>query len=100
MKTHKWSDVKRRLFSPEQLANLEAATAQDAMAITLKQLREAIGITQAELARAIESVQPAVARTEAGGDYKLSTLRTYVKALGGEIKVQAVIKGKTVELAV
>jgi DNA-binding XRE family transcriptional regulator len=100
IKMHKWSDVKRRAFSPEQLKKLEAATAQDVLEYNLRELREACGLTQVEMAHRLESVQPSIARVEAGADSKLSTLRKYVGALGGELKIQAVIKGKTVDLAI
>lgn len=100
IKMHKWSDVKRRTFSPEKLQKLEAATAQDVLEYNLRELREASGLTQVEMAERLESVQSSVARMEAGADSKLSTIRKYVTALGGEVKIQAVIKGKTVELVV
>lgn len=57
---------------------------------TLGELRRARKITQGELARLMATTQPNVSRIERGGEMELSTLRTYVEALGGRLEVAAV----------
>ncbi len=57
--------------------------------LTLRQLRELLQMTQAEIATRLEVGQHSVSRLESRADLKLSTLRTYVEALGGELKVSA-----------
>lgn len=51
-------------------------------AMTLAMVRHAAGLTQVELARALNVSQGAVARTEGRGDMLLSTLKAYLEAAG------------------
>jgi DNA-binding transcriptional regulator YiaG len=57
---------------------------------TLGELRRARKITQDELARLMATTQPNVSRIERGGEMELSTLRSYVEALGGRLEIAAV----------
>jgi transcriptional regulator len=52
-------------------------------------LRAHLRKTQVEVARAAKMSQPEVSATEKRADHLVSTLRRYVKALGGEIEVNA-----------
>lgn len=65
--------------------NLEIA----AYEATLAQLRRVRGVTQQQLAKALNMTQPQVSRVEHRADVLLSTLRSYVEALGGELTVLA-----------
>jgi DNA-binding XRE family transcriptional regulator len=68
----------------------ELGRAYDAL-IALHELREALGLTQAELAGQLGVSQPNVSKIEgSGADLKLSTLAGYLKALGGHLEVRAV----------
>jgi hypothetical protein len=60
--------------------------------LDLRALREAIGRTQAEIARAAAMDQGDVSRLEQREDAKLSTLRRYVRALGGPLELVVVLK--------
>ena len=57
--------------------------------LTLRQLREILGVTQEELADRLEIGQDNISRFERREDVRLSTLRGYVEALGGELHVTA-----------
>lgn len=57
--------------------------------LTLCQLRESLNLTQTDMAERLEIGQHSVSRLENRGDIKLSTLRTYVEALGGQLNVSA-----------
>jgi transcriptional regulator with XRE-family HTH domain len=50
--------------------------------VSLRSVREALGKTQAEMARALETDQGEVSRIERRPDVMLSTLRRYAEALG------------------
>lgn len=50
--------------------------------LTLRQLRESLGVSQGELARALDSSQPAVLKTETSSDLRVSSLRRFVEGLG------------------
>ncbi len=65
----------------------------------LRALREAVGLTQEELARKVEVTQSQLSKLERREDHRLSTLRRYVEALGGEIEIVALIEGKKIRLS-
>jgi hypothetical protein len=67
-------------------------------ATNLRGLREGAGKTQAEIARRTAMSQPQLSRLESRKDHLISTLRKYVRALGGEIDVVALIGGRRISL--
>lgn len=100
MKTTKWTELKASRYSPEEIAARKAAAKAEAEAITLAQLREVAGKTQTEVAELIEQTQSELSRFERRDDRRLSTLRRYIEALGGELEVCAIVNGKRVLLDV
>jgi len=58
-------------------------------AMNLQQLREYVRKTQGDVARKAAVTQPQLSRIEARRDHLVSTLRKYVRALGGDIRVVA-----------
>jgi predicted transcriptional regulator len=66
--------------------------------MTLRTLRESVGMTQGELARDTGMTQPQLSRVETRRDHLLSTLRKYVRAMGGDVDVVARIDGRDVIL--
>lgn len=69
--------------------------------LTLRQMREAAGKTQAEIGAALGSVQAEVSKLERRRDMMLSTLQHYAEALGATCEVAFVFKktGHRIELA-
>ena len=65
---------------------------------SLKELRVARGRTQLEVAEQLGATQPEVSKLEQRGDVRLSTLRSYVEALGGSLLVVARFEDGEVEL--
>ncbi len=59
-------------------------------ALSLAELREQVGMTQAQVAERLKAKQPNVSRLEHQEDLYLSTLQEYIEALGGELEVAAV----------
>ncbi len=76
-------------MSPE--AQSRAAARAEAMLVEmqLQELRKARNVTQVEVAKAMSVEQAAVSKLERREDMYVSTLREYVKALGGELKLVA-----------
>jgi hypothetical protein len=66
--------------------------------MSLRALRESVGRTQGEIARRVSMSQPQLSRVEARRDHLTSTLRKYVRALGGKVEVVAVLKGRRLVL--
>jgi transcriptional regulator with XRE-family HTH domain len=54
---------------------------------SLKELRKVAGKAQADIAAALKIKQPSVSKIERQTDMYLSTLRSYVEAIGGELDV-------------
>ena len=84
----KFSELRAKM-SPE--AQSRAAARAEAMLVEmqLQQLRKARHVTQVEVAKAMSVEQAAVSKLERREDMYVSTLREYVKALGGELKLVA-----------
>ena len=55
--------------------------------LSLRDLRKALNLTQADMARRMKKGQDRVSRTEQRDDLLLSTLQNYVKSLGGELEL-------------
>jgi len=60
-------------------------------AVRLRELRREVGKTQEQVAAAAGLSQSALSHFEGAGDHRVSALRRYVAALGGELEVVAVI---------
>lgn len=99
MRTHRWKDIRRGKLSEKKLAAVEKEVEKELVELTLRDLRQTLGITQEQLANAIGSAQSEVSRLENRDDHHVSTLRKVVKALGGELEVAAVFGKKRVRVA-
>ncbi|HWE61124.1 MAG TPA: helix-turn-helix transcriptional regulator [Chloroflexota bacterium] len=64
------------------------------MGLRLDDVRMGRGLTQTDVARRMGASQPHVAQVEARDDVYLSTLFAYVRALGGDLRLQAVFSGE------
>lgn len=100
MKTHKWSSIKAERFSPEEIERIRRDAVQDLVEEDLRALREAAGVTQEELAARVDLDQSQISRIERQGDARVSLLKRYVEALGGELQIVATLRGKVVRLPV
>jgi predicted transcriptional regulator len=101
MKTHKWSDIKGERFTPEEIEKIRKEALRDLLEEDLRALREAAGVTQEELAEKAAVDQSQISRLEKqGGDVRVSLLKRYVEALGGELQIVATLRGKVVRLPV
>lgn len=92
----KWSEIRDREYATdearERLAAARAGLDEDlAMhARTLSEVRRARAMTQAQLAKSLSVSQAQVSRVESQADLYLSTLRSYIHALGGELELRVV----------
>ena len=89
MKVGKWSDLMVEM-SPEDRAEIEARSAQLLAELPLEQLRAARSLTQTNMAQLLGVNQSAVSKLEKRADMYLSTLRSYVEAMGGRLEIQVV----------
>jgi len=63
--------------------------------LTLQELRKAKDLTQVQLAENLGIQQATVAKYERQSDLLLSTLKSYVQAMGGNLKLIVEFPGKT-----
>jgi predicted XRE-type DNA-binding protein len=64
----------------------------------LHELRRARGLSQKMLAEALHVQQPSVAKLERRTDMYISTLRSHIEAMGGELEVIAKFPDGTVKI--
>ena len=98
MKLHRWDDVMCKRYIPARIEEKREQARQELLEADLRDLREFVGKTQAELAKLTQMEQAAISRTENAPDHRLSTLRRIVEALGGELEVVAVFGDKRLRL--
>lgn len=99
MTTHTWSEIKAKKFTAEQIRQIDDAVEQELLEMDLCALREAAGLTQEELAQRVAITQSQLSKLERREDFRLSTLRRYVTALGGQLEIVAVVDGKRIRLS-
>lgn len=81
--------VLERKMSPEARARSEEKAKQLIAEMPLQELRAARKLTQEELAKTLNVNQAAVSKLERRADMYVSTLREFVRAMGGELEITA-----------
>lgn len=82
-------------FSAGERAEIEAnASRLAAETVTVAKLRKARRLTQVELAQRLGIAQENISRLEKRSDMLVSTLRGYVRAMGGDLRLVALFPGK------
>ena len=76
-------------MSPEAQSRSAARAEAMLLEMQLQQLRKSRNVTQTELADLMRIEQGAISKLERRDDMYVSTLREYIKALGGELKLVA-----------
>ena len=97
MKVHRFGDLKHKM-SREHQEKIRRQAEEELLQMDLRGLRELLGKTQQEIALLLERSQSQVSETERRQDVRLSTLRSYVEALGGELEVIANFGDKRIKL--
>jgi predicted transcriptional regulator len=84
----KFSELEAKM-SPEAREWVKSEVAKTLADMPLNELRNARGLSQQMLAEALHIQQPAIAKLEKRTDMYISTLRSHIKAMGGELEVIA-----------
>lgn len=98
MVVRSWSTFKKERLDTERAERIARRVDAELLELNLQKLREFIGVTQAEVAEKAQMTQGELSRTERREDHLVSTLRRYVRALGGELKVVARFGDKEIRL--
>lgn len=98
MKLHKWADLEKKLFTPEELDEIDREVKAEILKMNLKEIRKMLGLTQTQVAKIAKMNQSDLSETERRDDHLVSTLRRYVKALGGDLEIVARFGNKAIHL--
>lgn len=85
---HKFSRLTED-FSEERRTEISQRTVQLKAKMALGELRQALQLSQAELATSLQVKQPAISRLEQRTDMYVSHLRKVIEAMGGELDIIA-----------
>jgi predicted XRE-type DNA-binding protein len=94
---NKWTTLRSKMTPERREANRLAAQ-QMIAAMPLEELREARNITQTHLASLLQITQGSVSKMEKRTDMYVSTLRSFVQAMGGELEIRAIFPEGTVRI--
>ena len=76
-------------FTPERRRRVEESKRELAAEMPLHELRRARALTQRDLASTLKVNQPAICKLEQRADVYVSSLRSYIEAVGGKLKIVA-----------
>ncbi len=79
----------RATMSPERRARNQQQTQALMEEIALQELRQALNLTQEQVAKILRMNQAAVSKMEHQSDMYISTLQKLVSAMGGQLKLVA-----------
>lgn len=86
-------------MAPERLARAEMKAKEILADMLLAEIRTQMGLTQAQLAKALNIKQPTLSKIESQGDMQIGTLRRIIEALGGELELIAHLPSGDVRLS-
>jgi len=84
----KFADLREKM-KPEVRERAHARAQAMLAEMPLNELRQARGLSQKELAEVLNVQQPSIAKIEKRTDMYVSTLRSHIRAMGGELDVIA-----------
>ena len=76
-------------FTPERRRRIDEINRELRAVMPMHELRRARALTQREVAETLRVNQPAVSRLEQRADVYVSSLRSYIEAMGGKLKIVA-----------
>jgi predicted transcriptional regulator len=93
-----WRTVRASRLSPEAIERVRQRAQTRLREQTLRELRLALELTQQQVADKANMTQSELSRLESRSDHRVSTLRRYVEALGGELEIAVVVGKQRVKL--
>ena len=76
-------------FTPERRQRITEMKRELLAEMPLHELRRARALTQGDMAKILKVNQPAVSKLEQRADIYVSSLRSYIEAVGGNLKIVA-----------
>ncbi|MCU0839844.1 MAG: helix-turn-helix domain-containing protein [Rhodospirillales bacterium] len=93
----KFSELTKDL-TPERRERIDVAKALLRDEMELAELRQALALTQSTLAEALGVKQAEISKIENRADIFISTLRRFIKAMGGDLQIHAVFPDRAVKI--
>ena len=85
---HSFSELTKD-FTPERRQRIAEMKSDLIAEMPLNELRRARALTQGDMAKMLKVNQPAVSKLEQRADIYVSSLRSYIEAVGGKLKIIA-----------
>ena len=85
---HPFNELTRD-FTPERRRRIDVIKSELLAEMPLHELRRARALTQRDMAKILKVNQPAVSKIEQRADVYVSSLRSYIEAVGGKLKIVA-----------
>ena len=85
---HPFNELTRD-FTPKRRRRIDAIKSELLAEMPLHELRRARALTQRDMAKILKVNQPAVSKIEQRADVYVSSLRSYIEAVGGKLKIVA-----------
>ena len=85
---HSFGELTRE-FTPERRQRIAEMKSELLAEMSLHELRRARALTQGDMAKMLKVNQPAVSKMEQRADVYVSSLRSYIEADGGKLKIVA-----------
>lgn len=88
----------RAKMRPEARAEVDARVKETLKNMPLDELRAAREMTQVNLAKVLGVPQGSISKMERRTDMYLSTLRSYIEAMGGRLELRAIFRDGAVNI--
>jgi len=96
----KFSELAKQTMTPESIARSRKAANKEIAAMELSELRDALKVTQVDLAQRMKVSQAAISKLEKRNrNIHVDQLRSIVSAMGGKLIIIADFKDRKVELS-
>jgi predicted transcriptional regulator len=98
MKSTPWKEIRSKRIKPEDEPRIAKMREQMEAELALAALRKRRKKSQATVAKRLAVSQSNISQLERGGDPRISTVASYVDALGGKLEVIAVFDDERVTI--
>ena len=91
-------DSIRKKINPKVLATADKKAQKILASMPLKELRHARQLSQEQLAGVLQVKQASISKLERRTDMYVSTLRNFIRAMGGDLEINAVFPDGVVSI--
>ena len=93
-----WKQIKNETMTEGEQRQAHTLAMRDLGEMELAELRDALQVSQEELAGKLKVTQAAISRLERRPNVLIESIANYIQALGGKLELHAVLPNRTVRL--